>query len=349
MLKPQKLQKGDTVALVSMSANNIGEQKYAFRFKLIEKRLKELGLNYIFSANALKSREELTNNPKLIFDDIVECFKNKNVKAIIAINGGHNAEQTLKFFLENDEIKNVVLTNPKIVLGYSDTTIQHLLFYKWGLQTYYGQNLVCDICEQEENMLEFSKKHFEMLFSSKSQTIQKSEIWYHERPTYGESQNGIAREWEQNTDYEFIGFNGNVEGELLGGCIERLDLLLTSTDKTISSVFPKLEKWQDKILFLESCEESYPPEKIAEMLKNLEKNGIFNAVKAIIWGRRANNVFSKEMKNIFLEISNKYKMPVVFNANVGHASPRIILPYGARVQLNNTDNKIYILESFAGE
>lgn len=349
MLKPQRLKKGDTVALVSMSANNIGEPKYAFRFKLIEDRLKELGLNYIFSANALKSREELTANPKLIFDDIVECFKNKDIKAIIAINGGHNAETTVKYFFENEEIKNVVLSNPKIVLGYSDTTIQHLIFYKWGLQTYYGQNLVCDICEQEKTMLAYSKKHFEMLFSSSEQVIEKSDIWYHERPTYGESQNGKERQKEKNTDYEFIGFSGDVEGELLGGCIERLDLLLTSPDKMVNSIFPSLDEWKDKILFLESCEESYSPEKIAEMLENLEKNGIFNAVKAIVWGRRANNVYSNEMKNIFTKISNKYKMPVVFNANVGHASPRSILPYGALVRLNNTDNKIYILENFVGD
>ena len=347
MLKPQRLKKGDTVALVSMSANNIGEEKYAFRFKLIEERLNSLGLNYIFSANALKSREELTNNPELIFKDIVECFKNKDVKAIIAINGGHNAETTVKFFLENEEIKNVVLSNPKIVLGYSDTTIQHLIFYKWGLQTYYGQNLVCDICEQEKTMLAYSRKHFEMLFSSSNEVIEKSDIWYHERPSYGESQNGVARQQEQNTDYEFIGFNGDVEGNLLGGCIERLDLLLTSTDKWINSVFPTLDEWKDKVLFLESCEESYSPEKMVEMLENLEKFGIFDVVKAIVWGRRANNVFAKEMKEIFTKISNKYKLPVVFNANVGHASPRSILPYGALVKLNNTDNKIYILESFA--
>ena len=349
MLKPQRLKKGDTVALVSMSANNIGEEKYAFRFKLIEERLKSLGLNYIFSANALKSREELTQNPNLIFEDIIESFKNKDVKAIIAINGGHNAETTLKFFLENEEVKNIVLSNPKIVLGYSDTTIQHLVFYRWGLQTYYGQNLVCDICEQEETMLPYSKKHFEMLFSSKLETIEKSDIWYHERQTYGESQNGIPRQREQNTDYEFIGFNEDIEGELLGGCIERLNLLLTSTDKTINSVFPTINEWKNKILFLESCEESQTPQQIAEMLENFEKNGIFNAVKGVIWGRRANNVYVKEMKEIFTKISNKYKLPVVFNANVGHASPRSILPYGALVKLNNTDNKIYILESFAGD
>jgi muramoyltetrapeptide carboxypeptidase LdcA involved in peptidoglycan recycling len=198
-------------------------------------------------------------------------------------------------------------------------------------------------------MLPYSKKHFEMLFSSSHETIEKSDIWYHERPSYGESQNGIPRQREENTDYEFIGFNGDVEGKLLGGCIERLDLILTSTDKTIHSVFPTLDEWRDKILFLESCEESYPPERIAEMLKNLENNGVFNVVKGIIWGRRANNVYADEMKNIFTQISNKYKLPVVFNANVGHASPRSILPYGALVRLNNTDNKIYILENFVGD
>ena len=86
MLKPARLKKNDTIALVSLSSNNISDPEFSFRFDLIEKRLKKLGLNYVFSKNALLSRAELNAHPELIAEDLVDCLKDNNIKGIICAN-----------------------------------------------------------------------------------------------------------------------------------------------------------------------------------------------------------------------------------------------------------------------
>ena len=45
-------------------------------------------------------------------------------------------------------LKNTVVNKPKIFIGFSDSTNNHLMFNKLGLVTYYGLNFLSDICEK---------------------------------------------------------------------------------------------------------------------------------------------------------------------------------------------------------
>ena len=54
MIKPKKLIKGDTVAIVSLSNGMGGDQLFTHRVELGKERLEELGLNVIIMPNALK-------------------------------------------------------------------------------------------------------------------------------------------------------------------------------------------------------------------------------------------------------------------------------------------------------
>lgn len=345
MIKPARLKKNDTVALVSLSSNNIAEPEFPFRFELIEKRLKKLGLNYVFSKNALLPRAELNAHPELIAEDLVACLQDKSIKGIIAINGGRNAIDTIPALLQIEGIDEIVRANPKILLGFSDTTIQHLFFYNRGIQTYYGQNIVCDICEQEKNMFPYSLKAFKSFFRVSPIKIKPSKYWYHERTAYDITQLGVSRVKSKNTTFEVIGLNESVEGELLGGCIERLNSMLTDEKYKECGLFPSLPEWQDKILFLESCDFTLDFAKFQEYLSNLDKFGVFGAVKAVVYGRNPNEQYSDECKHELLKYTTANNIPLVYNANIGHSSPRAIIPYGARVCID-ASGVISLLEQF---
>lgn len=345
MIKPAHLKKNDTVALVSLSSNNIAEPEFSFRFELIEKRLKKMGLNYVFSKNALLPRAELNVRPELIAEDLVACLQDKSIKGIIAINGGRNAIDTIAPLLRIEGIDDIIRNNPKILLGFSDTTIQHLFFYNRGVQTYYGQNIVCDICEQEKNMFPYSLKAFKSFFRARPTKIKPSKYWYHERPAYDITQLGINRDKSKNTTFEVLGLSENIEGELLGGCIERLNSMLTDNKYKEFNLFPSLEKWQDKILFLESCDFTLDFKNFQEYLSNLDKFGIFKVVKAVIYGRNPNEQYSNECKEELLKYTNENNIPLIYNANIGHSSPRAIIPYGARVRID-ARGVIELLEQF---
>ena len=345
MLKPARLKKNDTIALVSLSSNNIAEPEYSFRFDLIEKRLKELGLNYVFSKNALLPRAELNAHPELIVEDLVDCLKDKSIKAIVAINGGRNAIDTIPALMKVKGIDDIIRNNPKILLGFSDTTIQHLFFYNRGVQTYYGQNIVCDICEQEKNMFAYSLKAFKSFFRAKPITIKPSKYWYHERTAYDITQLNVNRDKSKNTSFQVFNLNGCVEGEMLGGCIERINSMLTDTQYKKCKLLPALTEWQDKILFLESCDFSLDFLKFQEYLHNLDKYGVFKVVRAVVYGRNPNEQYSNECKEELLRYTSENNIPLVYNANIGHSSPRAIIPYGARVRIK-TNGTIKLLEPF---
>ncbi len=345
MIKPARLKKNDTVALVSLSSNNISEPEFSFRFGLIEKRLKKIGLNYVFSKNALLSRAELNASPELIAEDLVACLQDKSIKGIIAINGGKNAIDTVSALMKVEKIDEIIRENPKIILGFSDTTIQHFLFYNRGVQTYYGQNIVCDICEQEKNMFDYSLKSFKSFFKAKPIKVKPSKYWYHERSAYDITQMNVKRIKSKNTTFEVLDLNSYVEGELLGGCIERINSMLTISKYKDCNLFPSIQVWKDKILFLESCDFALDFGNFQEYLSNLNQFGIFEVVRAVVYGRNPNEQFSEDCKLELLKYTRKNGIPLVYNANIGHSSPRAIIPYGAKVRIDNR-GVISLLEPF---
>lgn len=65
MIKPYKLNKGDNVAIVSLSSGILGESTCKHQLDLGIKRLKELGLNPIFMPNSLKGYSYIKSTLKL--------------------------------------------------------------------------------------------------------------------------------------------------------------------------------------------------------------------------------------------------------------------------------------------
>jgi muramoyltetrapeptide carboxypeptidase LdcA involved in peptidoglycan recycling len=128
MIKPKKLQKGDTVAIVSLSSGLAGEDLFNHRYELGKKRLKEeFGLNVITMTNALKGIDYLKKHPEARAKDLMDAFLNKDIKAIICNIGGDDTIRLLPY-INYDIIK----SNPKIFMGYSDTTVNHFMMYKAG-------------------------------------------------------------------------------------------------------------------------------------------------------------------------------------------------------------------------
>src|SRR4028118_806181 len=118
LIKPKALQEGDTVATVSLSG---AAGEFLHRYEIGKKQLQDIfGLRVVETNNALKSLEYIAKNPKARADDLMEAFSDKSIKAIISNIGGEDSIRTLPF----TDIS-VIRNNPKIFLGFSDTTITH--------------------------------------------------------------------------------------------------------------------------------------------------------------------------------------------------------------------------------
>ena len=146
----RKLRKGDKVAIVSLSSGMLGEDFCSHNIEIGVKRLKEYGLKPVFMPNALKGIEYLREHPKARAEDLKDAFFDDSIAGIICAIGGDDTYRLLPYLMEDAEFIRAVEKNPKLFTGFSDTTINHLMFYKLGLSTYYGPNFICDLGEIAE-------------------------------------------------------------------------------------------------------------------------------------------------------------------------------------------------------
>lgn len=357
-VKPKALKPGDKVAVVSLSSGILGEAYCTHEIELGIKRLQEFGLTPVFMSNALKGREYLNNHPEDRAKDLKEAFLDPDIKGIICAIGGDDTYRLLPYLMEDSEFMDAVRKSPKLFTGYSDTTTNHLMLYRLGLRTFYGPNFICDLAELGKEMLPYTKRTFESYFAGKElQQVVSSEIWYEERTDFSAAALGTERIFHtENRGYEVIQGSGVFRGRLLGGCLESLFDILTSTrypdQKEICEryrIFPELKEWKGKILFIETSEEQPTPELFAEALRVLKEKGIFKVINGILVGKPQNEVYYEEYKAALRQAIDNKELPILYNINFGHAHPKCIIPYGMDTEVDMINKTITFKEAMFQE
>ncbi|QGS51526.1 S66 family peptidase [Spiroplasma tabanidicola] len=352
IIKPFRLKKGDSIAIVSLSNGILGEDFCKYQLEIGTKRLEEFGLKVKFMNNTLKGEEYIKSNPQKRAEDLKQAFLDKDVKIIMSAIGGDDSYKIIPYLM-NDEFKSIVQNNPKIFIGYSDTTNIHLFLTKLGVSTIYGHAFLTDIAELDTRMLEYTKKSFLSLFENfESYEILSSNTWFEERKSFDKSEYKQPRvEHIEKVGYEFINFKKPLEGILYGGCLESFYSIFTSdryNDQTEVfekyNILPTLDEWKKIVLFLETSEEKPNEITFKNMLKEFEKRDILKNVKCLILGKPQDNIYYDEYKKILLKYSQKYNLPIVLNINFGHSYPKNIIPYAINVKLDNYSKIIKAIE-----
>ena len=152
MIKPNALKKGDKIAIVSLSWGGLGDEKLIHKYYIAKERLeKEFGLSVVTMPNALKGSDFVYNHPELRAKDLMDAFRDESIKGIFCAIGGSDSIRLLPY-IDYDVIKN----NPKIFMGYSDTTVSHFMMRKAGLVSYYGPSVMCEFGEYVK-MFDYTK------------------------------------------------------------------------------------------------------------------------------------------------------------------------------------------------
>lgn len=129
---PAKLQKGDTIGLISPSSHIEKDDLDIINKSIL--LMESSGFNVKFAPNALVNTLGYGATAKQKADDINALFKDLQVKAIFCISGGFNSNTTFEY-LDYDAIK----YNPKIICGFSDSTsLLNVIYAKTGLVTFHG-------------------------------------------------------------------------------------------------------------------------------------------------------------------------------------------------------------------
>lgn len=112
-----KLNYGDTIGVVGVS-NSLEINNHYECFKTAEKFLQDKGFKIKRGKYVLENYYGSAGTKEQMAEDIMNMFKDKEVKAIICLKGGQTCN-TFIDLLDYDVIKQ----NPKIITGYSDITI----------------------------------------------------------------------------------------------------------------------------------------------------------------------------------------------------------------------------------
>ncbi len=351
MIRPKKLNKGDKIAVVSLSRGILGMPFCKHELEIGLQRLKDFGLIPVVMPNALKDINYLENHPEAKAADLKMAFMDDSIKGIICAIGGDDTYRTIPYLMEDAKFINAVKTYPKIFMGFSDTTNNHLMFYKLGLQTFYGQAFLTDLAELDTEMVPYTKKYFEKLFmDSHTYEITSSPVWYFERENFGPEEIGKPRNSQiEKHGFEVLNGKGKVIGELYGGCIESLYDAYTGErhgdDNEIYAKYnllPTLDEWKEKILFLETSEEQIFPNRLEQILMTLKNNKILENVKGILVGKPMNEKYYEEYKEVYRKVVANLDTPVLYNVNFGHSIPRCIIPYGAKAIIDCDNKKITV-------
>ena len=323
-----------TIAIVSLSSGILGESFVAFEKDIGVKRLEDLGLSVRFMPHALAGLDYVKAHPQERARDLLDALRDPTIDMILCAIGGDDTYRLLPYLFDHDELKQAACD--KVFLGFSDTTINHFMFHKVGMRTFYGQAFLPDVCELAATMLPYTKRYFDELITTGTiHAVTPSDVWYEERTEFAPDRVGTAMPSHPNGGFELLQGPAVFSGKILGGCLDSMyDFFDGERYADMPALcqeyglFPSAEDWKGRILLLETSEERPSPAKYRKALTYLKAAGVFGAVSGVLAGKPQNEVYAEEYRSLLVDVIDDPTLPVLFNVNVGHATPRCILPFG---------------------
>jgi len=236
----------------------------------------------------------------------------------------------------------VIRRNPKIFIGYSDTTITHLMCLKAGLSSFYGPSVLAELAENIGIYAYTAGWLRKALFEPEPLgAIAPAREWTGERLEWTAENAAVAKTMRPNRGYELLQGAGKARGHLIGGCMEVLEMAKGTP------LWPDAEAFDGAILFFETSEDMPTPDFVRYWLRNYGSLGVLQRAKAILFGKPYQEKHHAEYKACILRVLrelNLHDLPVFCNMSFGHNEPMCILPYGALAEVDCESLTFAILE-----
>lgn len=311
IIVPNKLKKGDKVALITPGFKITHQD-----LKFAKERIKNLGLEPILFNDSLAQDGCYAGSAQDRLRDLNTAFLNPDIKAIIAIRGGSGCFQ----LLEQLDYE-IVVKNPKIILGYSDlTSLLNVIYFKTGLITFHGPMPI-------KKMPAFSVDYLrDVIMEGKKVTFKNEKT----------NEDDLIQTENRITTIN----SGVAKGRLVGGNLSVFTSLIGT------EYLPKNHKqWQDLIVFIEEVDEDLY--RIDRMLGQLQQAGILSNIKGFIFGV-CTECSAKSgcygLEQILIKYFKNLNIPVFSGAMIGHQNKIFTLPIGSLVEIDADLGIIKMLE-----
>lgn len=294
----KKLKFGDTIGVICPAS---GDEKEKITSKI--ELLKSLGFNVKIGEHVYDKYGYLAGKDIDRAFDINSAFQDPSIDAIMCYRGGYGTMRMLPYVNFN-----LLKSNPKIFIGYSDiTTLLNHVYRKNNLITFHGPMANSELKDDTLKSLLDTLMNGDKPFSIKN---------------------------PDNTQLKSYG-SKSVSGIIVGGNLS----LICATIGT-----PYEINFKDKILFIEEISEE--PYSIDRMLCQLTLSNKLQQCAGFILGQFKDCSNGKELSlecvlDHYIFSLNK---PVIYNFMCGHNTSNLTLPIGAKATLDISGHVIEILE-----
>ncbi|MEV1142438.1 S66 peptidase family protein [Micromonospora sp. NPDC049799] len=338
---PPKPQPGDRVAVVSPSAG----------LPALFPHVYELGLRRLREEFDLEPVEYPTTrvsgaDPRDRARDLTAAFADPSVTAVLATVGGDDLV-TVTPHLDDE----VLRANPKPYFGYSDNTnvLNHL--HRLGMVSYHGGSVLVHLGRPGRLHPLTADSLRAALFTTGWYDLTPATEWGDE-PNDWNDPASLAHEpaMAPGSGWRWQGPATVVEGPAWGGNLEVLNWLLAA-----DRVAPVADL-AGSVFVLETSEELPSATEVFRILRNLGERGLLGTFPAVLVGRAKawnfdrplspaeKEVYAAEQRDAVTRALATYnpEAVVVFDVDLGHTDPQVVVPYGGTVRVDGAQRRISV-------
>jgi muramoyltetrapeptide carboxypeptidase LdcA involved in peptidoglycan recycling len=337
--KPPALAAGDTVAVVALSSGLAAELPH--RYAAGRRQLEEsFGVRVVEAPHALRDSAWLYAHPQARADDLHWALTDDGIAGIVSAIGGDDSVRTLPF-LDLD----LIGQHPKVFLGFSDSTVQHLANLAAGVVTFYGPSMLTDLAENRGIHPYTQQALRAAVFTAAPFALGPASEWSEDMLDWADPalQRRSRRYWP-HPGWTWMQGSDVVEGPLLGGCMDVLEMVKGT------AVWPHADAWDSAVLALEISEEAPSPDQVTYWLRNYAATGVLDRIGAMLFSRplwysqRDTLRLYDAVRRVLLE-SGRDDVALVVGLDHGHGSPMGVLPLGCRARVDPTRRTIEVTEA----
>jgi muramoyltetrapeptide carboxypeptidase LdcA involved in peptidoglycan recycling len=299
------------------------------------------GVEVVESRHALADIHWLAAHPEARAADLMEVLEDPAIQGIVSTIGGDDSIRMLPFLDYS-----VIRRNPKVFIGYSDSTVTHFAFLKAGVTSFYGPSLMAGFDENGGLRPYMAESVRQMLFTRSASVLLTPNAggWTIASWEWGdEKRNEKKRPIQPSSGWKWLQGTGQHRGRLIGGCLEVVDWLRGTP------VWPEPSLWRGSILFLETSEDQPSPTAVTYMLRSLAATGALDDVRGILYGRPYGDeagfaAYDDALLRVLAEL-NLTSLPVITRMDFGHTDPKLVLPLGVAAEIDCDLQQIRLLQS----
>ncbi|MFF0141452.1 S66 peptidase family protein [Streptomyces sp. NPDC005227] len=340
---PPKPVPGDRIAVLSPSSGLPGLLPLPY----------ELGLERLRGTFGLEPVEYPTtrtmgSSARERADDLHAAFADPTVRAVVASIGGDD-QITVLPLLDRELIR----ANPKPFFGYSDNTNFLAFLWNTGIVGYHGATVMCEFGRPGAMDPLTAESVRAALFASGPYELRPADR-FREVDLPWDDPESFAREPQTRpgAGWTWVRPDRVVEGRSWGGNLEILSWLLMA-DREIPR---DLSLYDGQVLFLETSEDMPGADDVYRILRGMGERGLLGRFPALLMGRpkawsfdrplapadRARYV--RDQREAVRRAVDRYApdMMVVFDVDLGHTDPQVVIPYGGTVRVDGPARRITV-------